>query len=190
MTHRGEPPLARLTAVFAIVVAMAACTETAPAPAPDPVPAPAPAPAPPAPAPSPGPVDALPPAVAATRDAILAAAQADDWDAIAALIPAEDFSSNFGGEEDHVAFYRSLDQDVLAVIVGLLEGPFGTVGTDTVWPDLHARDPFVITDEERPALEERYGADFLANWEAAGSYMGWRLGIGEDGAWKFLVAGD
>ena len=199
MTLRGEPPLARLSAVFAIVVAMAACSDTTPAPAPDPAPAPAPGPAPapdpapqPGPAPAPDPVESLPAEVLATRAALLEAARAGDWDALGALLPddPEDFSSNFGGETDHLAYYRSLDVDVFAEIVALLEGPFAVTGDRTVWPELHARDPFAFGADEREALEQRYGVDRLAQWEAAGAYLGWRIGIQEDGAWRFLIAGD
>jgi hypothetical protein len=196
MMRRSEPPLARLTAAFAIVVGMAACSDTTPAPAPDPVPAPAPAPDPapvpaPEPAPAPDPLESLAADVAATRLALLDAARAEDWDAIAALIPSDvSFTSNFGGDEDHVAFYRSLDEDMPGVIIMLLEGPFGQAGDMSVWPDLQLRDPFVFGADERADLEARYGADALAGWEAAGSYLGWRIGIDDAGNWRFLVAGD
>jgi len=195
-TRDVEPPLARLTAVFAVVIAMAACSDTAPAPTPDPVPAPAPAPAPapepePAPAPEPDPLESLPAEVLATREALLAAARAGDWDAIGALIPTDTlFTSNFGGETDHLAVYRASETDVLAEIVALLEGSFVTLDDITVWPELYARVPFAFGADERTALEDRYGADRLAEWEAAGDYLGWRIGITAAGEWIFLVAGD
>ena len=34
------------------------------------------------------------------------------------------------------------------------------------------------------------GADRLAEWEGAGEYLGWRIGITAAGEWIFLVAGD
>ena len=191
-----EPPLARLTAVFAIVIAMAACSDTTPSTAPEPAPAPAPAPAPepapePAPAPEPEPLESLPAEVLATREALLAAARAGDWDALGALIPTDTlFTSNFGGETDHLAYYRGVETDLLAEIEALLDGPFVTLDDITVWPELYARVPFAFGADERDALEERHGADRLAEWEAAGDYLGWRLGITEAGEWIFLVAGD
>ncbi len=194
MMSRGEPPLARLTAVFAVVVAMAACSDTTVAPEPDPAPAPAPAPAPdpePAPVPEPDPLDSLPAEVLETRAALLAAARAEDWDALEALIPTDTlFNSNFAGEADHIAYYRSLDTDVFAEIVALLDDPFVTLDDITVWPELYARVPFAFGSDERADLEARHGADRLADWEAAGSYLGWRLGITAEGQWIFLVAGD
>jgi hypothetical protein len=198
VTYRGEPPLARLTAVFAVVVAMAACSDTTPSADPEPeppqvsTPAPEPSPAPaPGPEPEPDPLDALPTEVRDTRAALLAAARAEDWDALAALIPPDTlFTSNYGGDEEHVAYYRALDEDVLAEVVALLEGPFVTLDDVTVWPELYARVPFAFGADEREPLEDRHGAEALAEWEAAGAYLGWRLGITEDGDWIFLVTGD
>jgi hypothetical protein len=202
MNPRGEPPLARLTAVFAIVIAMAACSDTSAGPAPDPAPTPAPAPAPepaPVPEPEPDPLDDLTPAAAETRRALLAAAETGDWDAIAGLIPEDTlFTSNFSGETDHIAYYRGvergaerdLNEDLTDELGALLRGPFTQLDDIFVWPALHARVPFEVADGERAALEERYGADLLAQWEAAGSYLGWRVGITEAGAWLFFVAGD
>lgn len=199
MAFPGEPPLARLSAAFAIVVAMAACADTAPDDTDGPAAPPAveqPAPAPDtAPEPAPDPLDALTPEARATREALLEAAGADDWDAVASLIPTDAmFTSNYGGETDHVAYYRGLDEDVLAEVVLLLEAPFDYVGDIQVgevfvWPELHARVPFVVSEDERASLIERYGADALADWEAAEAYLGWRIGITTDGDWLFLVSG-
>ncbi len=192
LTYRGEPPLARLTAVFAIVVAMAACSDTTSGSAPEPAPALAPAPAPePAPAPAPDALEALTPEAAATREALLAAAVADDWGVIGALFPEDgQFTSNFGGETGHIAFYRSLDLDLTAEIVALLEGPFAQRDGFFIWPELHVRVPFEFAADERADLEARFGGDALEQWEAAGSYLGWRIGITEAGDWRFFVAGD
>jgi len=194
MMRRTESPLARLAAALTVVVGISACSDTSPAPVPEPVPVPAPQPAPvpaPEPAPEADPLESLAPEVAATRLALLDAARAADWDAIAALIPSDvSFTASFGGEEDPIAFYRALDEDVLLVVIALLEGPFGQAGDMTVWPELHLRDPFAFGADERAELESRYGAEALAGWEAAGSYLGWRIGIDDGGDWRFLVAGD
>jgi hypothetical protein len=196
VTLRREPSLKTLSAAFAVVLALAACSDQGAAPEPAPEPAPAPAPGPEPEPPVVDPLDALDPEVRATRDALLAAARTSDWDAIGASIPTETmFTSNFGGDEDHVAFYRGLATgtpatDIPAVIVELLEGPFAQVGEVTVWPDLHARVPFEIDDEERGALEEVYGAEDVRGWIEVGAYLGWRIGITADGEWIFLVAGD
>jgi hypothetical protein len=141
--------------------------------------------------PDPGDDDRLTETAEATRLALLAAARAADWDALARHLPGEDFAASFGGSSDPIAYYRSHPDDIMAVIIRLLEGDRGRVGVRlTVWPELHARDPFTILPEERADLVSVYGEGVVANWEAAGAYLGWRLGIDDDGTWRFLIAGD
>jgi len=141
--------------------------------------------------PAPDPLDALTVEVRATRDALLAAARATDWDAIAALIPTEGlFTFSYGTETDAVAYYESLEEDVAALIVELLEGDFAQLGEIVVWPALHARTPFTLDAQERAELVVRYGADEVDAWERGGAYLGWRLGITDEGDWLFLVSGD
>lgn len=192
--HAGEPPLVRLAAVFAIVIAMAACSDTTSSTAPGPAPAPAPAPAPvptPEPPPPPDPLESLPADVLTTRAALLDAARASDWAALEALIPTDTlFTSDFGGGTDHIARYEELGPDLLEEVVALLEGSFVTLDDITVWPELYARVPFAFGADEREELEARFGAERLAEWEAAGDYLGWRLGITGDGEWIFLVSSD
>jgi len=127
---------------------------------------------------------------ATTVRALRDAAAASDWDAVAALVPSDGFTADFGGTDDPIALYRSLPEDVLAIVVELLDGDSARIGDLTVWPALHARVPFTVEDAERPALEARFGAEAVAGWEAAGAYLGWRIGIQDDGTWRFLVAGD
>lgn len=190
----SEPPLARLTAIFAVMIAMAACNNTPTARMPESAPAPAAAPAPspqPAPQDEPDPLEALPAAVLATREDLLVGARAGDWDALGDLIPTDTlFTSNFDGETDHLAVYRDNEPDLLAEVEALLVGPFVTLDDTTVWPELYARVPFAFGADEREDLAQRYGADRLAEWEQAGAYLGWRLGITAAGEWIFLVAGD
>jgi hypothetical protein len=141
--------------------------------------------------PAPDPLDALPAEVRATRDALLVAARATDWDAIGALIPTEGlFTFSYGGGSDAVEYYRSLEEDVAALIVELLEGDFAQLGQIVVWPALHARTPFTLDAQERAELVVRYGADEVDAWERGGAYLGWRLGITDEGDWLFLVSGD
>ena len=138
------------------------------------------------------PTEGLTPAAAATRDALRAAAAAGDWEAVATLLPAdpEGFTASFGGADDPIAFYRALPEDLLPEVVALLDGPSARLGDLTVWPELHARTPFAVADEERAGLEGRFGAEAVRTWEEAGAYLGWRIGIQDDGTWRFLVAGD
>jgi hypothetical protein len=196
MKYRGGP-LRRLVALFVTAVTMTACGGGGIPPALPTAPAPSPMPGPESPPEAlprtePDPADRLPAEVAATRRALLVAARSGDLESLGPLLPADpaDFSSNFAGEPDHLAFYRSLETDVLAELIPLLEGSFVIISDTTIWPELHARVPFIIQASERLALEERYGAERLAQWEAAGAYLGWRIGIDESGAWLFFIAGD
>lgn len=185
-----------VTTMFAAVIAMSACSDTTSETVTGPPPAPSPAPAPDTtpdapPAPESDPLESLPAGVLTTRDALLVAARAGDWGAVGALIPSDTlFTSDFGGDTDHIAVYRAAGTDLLAEIEALLEGAFATLDDITVWPELYARVPFTAGADERAALEERFGADRLAEWEAAGAYLGWRLGITDAGEWIFLVEGD
>ena len=151
-------------------------------------------PAPPAPAPAPSvpdPLQALSAETRTTRDALLLAARAADWAAIGALIPTDVlFTFSYGGETDAVAYYESLEEDIAALIVELLEGDFAQLGQIVVWPALHARTPFALDAQERAELVARYGADEVDAWERGGAYLGWRLGITDEGDWIFLVSGD
>jgi hypothetical protein len=115
-----------------------------------------------------------------------------DWSAIAALLPTDgDFLVATGlRTEDPIGTLRALARDPLPEWALVLAArPGRTTGT-TVWPELAVRDPFLILDEERSGLAATFGAEQVRAWEAAGRYLGWRAGFDDDGAWRFIVAGD
>lgn len=133
----------------------------------------------------------VPPAVRETQQALADAVRDGDWDAIAALLPADGvFAAGFGAPGDPIAHYRSLGRDPLAEWLVVLTQPAGSVVDLTVWPELHARDPFAIAADERGRLAAAFGEDLLRSWEAGGAYLGWRAGFDADGTWRFMVAGD
>jgi hypothetical protein len=134
-----------------------------PAPTPTTSPSASPRPSPsPSPAPSPS---ALGPgaAVLETRDALLAAAAARSYDQLEALLPSDgEFTSSFGGETDHIAYYQR--QEVNGVDI------FGELAAAlNQQPQDQGPGPWVWGP-----LEE----------------LGWRAGIEDDGTWRFFVAGD
>ena len=47
-----------------------------------------------------------------------------------------------------------------------------------------------LTAEERNLLWTIATEEEIASWMLEGSYLGYRLGIREDGTWKFFAAGD
>jgi hypothetical protein len=128
---------------------------------------PTPTSGPPSPTPTPEPPSTeVPEPVRDVAEAIRAGALDRDWDAVSAFIPGGGFTSNYGGETDHVAFYRQEEAkgvDVLGTLAGLLaEEPATEDGSIWVWPAAY--------------LEE--------------VYLGYRVGIRADGTWLFYVAGD
>lgn len=164
----------------------------APDPGAPPVVEPAPPVAGPAPAdPEPPTAPDVPEPVLAAQQALLAAVRSGDWDEVAALLPSDGaFRAGFGNPEDPIEFFRSLPRDPRPEWIVILTQPPGRVLDLTVWPELYAREAFVIGADERAALETAYGAESIRGWEAAGMYLGWRAGFDADGTWRFMVAGD
>jgi len=139
----------------------------------------------------------LPPPVAETRDAILAAAEGG-LDDLAALTDSE-FTSNYGGEQT-LAYWQYLEgegQDIRETAKALLAlGCAVDADDDKVfytWPaavDLPYGD---LTDEERKAIGALHGGaieDMYVEGTEVGYYAGWSLVITSDGRWLALVAGD
>lgn len=128
-------------------------------------------------------------AAAATRDAVIAAARAEDWDALRGLM-AEGFSSGFGGQEDHIAYYQA-NEGSLATLVAAMELPAGRDASgNIVWPFAHARDLRSLSSAEIESLAPLASAEQIEQWAEAGSgWLGPRAGITPDGAWIFYILG-
>jgi len=137
----------------------------------------------------------LPPAVAAARDAISLAAVSCDMAALEALaVP--DFVSSFGGGDfSNIPEWEEAGRGELDTLVKLFDTRYEIREfpemTLYVWPAAFAYetwDEIPISDLED--IIEIFGegeVDMLAQF---GSYAGWRIGITEDGDWRFFVAGD
>ena len=112
--------------------------------------------------------DGTPALAAATADRLRVLAEKGDWAALSAMVPEDGFTASFGAPADPIAYYQQLQAegtDVLGILADLLAGP-GTPVPDT---DLWAW-PREFVDGE--------------------AYYGWRVGIAEDGTWRYFVAGD
>jgi len=148
-------------------------------------------------------------AAAATRSAILDAAGADSYDQLRSLIPNGDFSFTFGdgGQGDTVAdaaitYWKEQGFEPLRIMAALLEMPYTTVplegGVMYEWPAIATWTPKQlrqideIAPEWRSALEQIYPNydEALQGWIDYGGYVGWRIGIGDDGRWRYFVSGD
>jgi hypothetical protein len=144
----------------------------------------------------------LPPAVARTRERILAAARSGELTKLFAVMqeaPAIPVFS-FSDDKDPVAFWKANYPDsegveALSILVNVLETGFVHVDAGTpqeiyLWP-YFARIPLkALTAQQRVELFRIVtGADYKDMVEF-GVYSFYRLGIAPDGTWQFYVAGD
>ena len=138
---------------------------------------------------------ALPPRVASTRDAILDAAQARDWEALRSLIPAEGFTFSFGGETDPVRYWKRLESEGHVPVIGdILPAVLGTKpGFQRgvfVWPAQATEEPARWDEADIEALTAIHAEEDIRAFQEAGLYYGWRLGIDRHSTWVFFVSGD
>ena len=144
----------------------------------------------------------LPPAVARTRERILAAARSGDLQKILAVMKAGEEMPifSFSDEPDPIAFWKANYPDsdgveALSILISVLETGFVHADTGTsqeiyLWP-YFARIPLKsLTPEQRVELFRIVtGADYKDMVEF-GVYSFYRLGIAPDGTWQFFVSGD
>ena len=132
----------------------------------------------------------LPEAVAEKRAALLEAADAGDYDALAALADEDEFNYSFGGpvEGGPAAYWRAeaaRGNDPLEALRVILRLPYTLTTGVYAWPFAYDKTDEALTEYERSLLEP-LETTFL---DGAG-YFGWRAGIRPDGSWVFFVAGD
>jgi hypothetical protein len=144
----------------------------------------------------------LPPAVARTRERIIAAARTGDLHQIVATMEMSDPAPIFSFTQDKApimswkaTFPDSEGVEVLSILLGILDAGFVHVDPGTpqeiyLWP-YFARMPLkVLTPQQKVELFRIVtGADYKDMVEF-GAYSFYRLGIAPDGTWMFFVAGD
>lgn len=137
--------------------------------------------------------EGLPEAVAETRQEIVAAASRCDYDRLAELTPPE-FTYSFGDGADPAAYWREqeeLGNQPLRFLAEMLERPYATRDGRYLWPSAFVYDDWAdVPEEDREALRPLYDQDDFADFERFGAYLGYRVGIDEDGTWRFFAAGD
>jgi len=144
----------------------------------------------------------LPPAVARMRERILAAARTGELDAVVAVMASNGTMPIFSldGERDPVAYWKrdypeSGGVEILAILTEILEAGFVHVDKGTpeemyVWP-YFARAPLkALTPGQKVDLFKIVTGGDYKDMLNAGAYNFYRLGIGQDGAWRFFVTGD
>jgi hypothetical protein len=138
----------------------------------------------------------LPEQVAQARTAIAAAAIACDYETLEALA-SPDLNTSFGGGGfDNLPDWEAAGTyPALALLVKVFDTPYAVQhieGVDWyVWPSAFAYDTWEeIPEADLEALLEVYTQEELDQIATFGSYAGWRIGITEEGDWRFFVAGD
>jgi hypothetical protein len=140
--------------------------------------------------------DEPPAAVQRTRDALIDAAAANDYEALAALIPESGFTYTYGGPfpGGPAAYWKQVarerDPSPSAVLKLLFGMPYTKVRDNYVWPLAYDRDPVSLTKAEQDMLSSVASPQEIELWKTSGHYLGWRVGIRSDGTWIFFVAGD
>ncbi len=162
------------------------------------VPAPAPSPAAPAVLTD---VSQLPAPVADMRARILAAARSGELGRLVAVMQSSQtlpiFSQSSG--QDPITYWRSNYPDsdgveILATLIDILETGFvhvdeGTPDEMYVWP-YFARVPLkMLTASQKVELFKIVTGSDYKDMLAAGAYNFFRVGIAQDGSWRFFVTG-
>jgi hypothetical protein len=143
------------------------------------------------------------PSAGETLDRIRALAESGDLEGLAALALGSDdtFTASFGqgyfDPAELASYWQGIaEPDIPMIILGLFEtGSFetmtvaqdGSERTIMVWPAAMGDE---ATPADRRALEDVFGTETVNGWYADGMYLGWRMGVDEQGIWRFLVAGD
>jgi len=104
--------------------------------------------------------------------------------------------------ERAIAYWQRDGTRPLEIMAALLDMPYTTEtlggAVVDIWPGIYNWTPDQlrhideIAPEWRSALEQIY-PDFdrqLQSWIDFGGYLGWRIGITEDGRWLYFVSGD
>lgn len=136
----------------------------------------------------------LPDDVAAQREFLIdAALRCDEQLLFTAIEESSQFTYSFGSEGDALGYWWELEEageepflrlaEVLATTPALADGD-----EVYVWPRVHTGQPEDTTAEAW--AEVTWMEDPQQQAEDAGGYLGWRVGISDDGEWRFFVAGD
>ncbi len=154
----------------------------------------------------------LPRPVERTRAALLAAADAHDYERLEALADRRQFEYTYGAAEGGpAAYWRRLEQesgrlppgfldpgpaDALAAILKMphtvLDTPGGLASARKiyVWPFAYDVEPATLTAEQKAILAPIMSDEEIEKTAQYGTYLDWRAGITPDGRWIFFVAGD
>ena len=144
----------------------------------------------------------LPAPVARLRQQLLDLARAGDIDGLSAIIEGNEMMPkfSFGDESDPITFWKEVSGDgqgreILAIMLEVLQAGFVKVSDDDqralyVWP-YFAEVPIAdLTPRQEVELYLIVTAQDRRDMEEFGAYNFFRLGIAEDGQWRYFIAGD
>ncbi|HEX6299826.1 MAG TPA: hypothetical protein VF148_05140 [Acidimicrobiia bacterium] len=140
--------------------------------------------------------EALPAAVATTREAIITAAAACGLTALESLAGDMLTTSLGGGGVENLRSWENQGEHPLATLLHLFDMTYATVeledgGTIYVWPAAATYESWSeVTEEEIDELSRIHSEGELDQIAGYGSYIGWRTGIDQDGNWLYLTAFD
>ena len=144
-------------------------------------------------------VQGLPAKVAEMRDALIAAAEDRDWEALRELIPDRGFEFSFGLPDDPIAYWKDREAEgepVLDILVTLLQGPWARNEPTNrgevlyVWPAPSVEPAEEWSRRDIAILRRTSSAREIELYQDLGHFIGWRVGIWEDGTWSSYIAGD
>lgn len=118
-----------------------------------------------------------------------------------ALEGRQGFSFSFGADGSPADFWKAREREArrrnlptseyMRYLVALLQLPYceESSGGDTyfIWPRVHCREH---TDADWDDIEGLYPEDQFEQMRARDSYLGFRIGILENGDWVYFIAGD
>jgi hypothetical protein len=142
-------------------------------------------------------LSSIPQPVARTLGEIVDAARQCDFDRLA-TIAGDDFTASYG-DSDPAAFWAAMEEsgnEPMYLLLKILDMPYGTIETTQgalyVWPSAFAHQGSWETTPEADvdALRSLYSDEDLQGFADFGGYVGYRVGIWENGDWSFFVAGD
>ncbi len=137
----------------------------------------------------------LPPAVARTRERILRAAEAHDYEALRRLIGTHPIRYTFGPEiaGGPIAFWKRAEargDKPIETLAAILKLPYTLTHGGYWWPFAYTTRPGELTPYEVRLLSSYATPADIAKWKRFGGYFGYRAGIGADGRWQAYVSGD
>ena len=146
---------------------------------------------------------ALPASVRTTREAILEAAQTGDLETLRPLLGAGDEATQLSLDAlqtDPIEFLLAASGDpsgheMLAILIEVLEAGFVRVedaegGILYVWPYFAAYPVEKLTPPMRVELFRLLTGGDFEEMQEFGAYVFYRVGIAEDGSWRFFLSGD